>query len=241
MARSRDELLQKLGQQIGLLVRAIESFDAGHLDEALNMASRVRVIVHHTADLPRGSSHSLINQLGLQNALTWVDTAGVVEPETTNPLPVSGHYPASGLTVVQFSSAGIEYVAPSGNYRPSPILTRSGQRTPRGSRIPFEEWWTNIVIRDTEGNEFSRRELVLALANKEGGAHVDPVAKADYEALAKSNSLGFSIRIGDEEPRPMESDPVPPSMRQISWEVYESLRQQRGLINGVSTPDVDQA
>jgi len=110
------------------------------------------------------------------------------------------------------------------------MMTRGGPRLPRGSRVPFDEWWTNPVIKDAAGTEFSRRALVLALSNKEGGAHVDPVANADYEALAKNNSLGWMVEIGDGGPIPMEQNPVFPSMRQISYEAVESLRQQRDRI-----------
>jgi hypothetical protein len=37
--------------------------------------------------------------------------------------------------------------------------------------------------------------------------------------------------VGDEDPRPMAQNPVFPSMRQISYEVLESLRQQQELLN----------
>jgi hypothetical protein len=183
------------------------------------MALAVRVLVHQT-----NKSHGLINQLGIENTLTWVDTVGVRDPRRLGS--------CVGLTHIKFSGdADPEHVAMLGFYPPSPILTRSGQRVPPGSRIPFDEWWTNTVIEDAAGTEFSRRALVLALAHKEGGAHVDPDADADYEALAKSNSLGWSVGVGDEDPRPMAQNPVFPSMRQISYEVLESLRQQQELLN----------
>jgi hypothetical protein len=215
--RSRDELLKFLVEQIGFLERSNALFDNGHLGEALRMATSVRVLVHQTR-----MSHALINQLGLENNLRWVDTAGVPRPGNL--------LSTSGLTHVKMSTGtDPEYVAMLGFFPPT-MLTKSGQQITRGSRIPFDDWWTNTVIKDAEGTEFSRRAMVLALANKEGGAHVDPTADADYAALAKSNALGWSVSIGDEEPRPMAQDPVPPSMRQISYEVLETLQQQRDLI-----------
>jgi hypothetical protein len=217
MTRTRDELLEMLDDQIGFLERSNGAFDAGHLSEALQMALRVRVLVYQT-----GNSHGLINQLGLENTLQWVDTAGLPNPPNRTPF--------DGLTSLKIGGGTVEYVAMLGNHPPFPILTRSGQRIPAGSLIPFDEWWTNTVIKDAAGTEFSRRALVKALAHKEGGAHVDPVPDPDYEALAKSNSLGWSVRIGDEDPRPMTQNPVYPSMRQISYEVLESLQQQQGLI-----------
>jgi hypothetical protein len=178
VARTHDELLEFLAEQIDHLEASNGAFDAGRLSEAKRIALAVRVLVHQT-----NNSHALINQLGLENTLTWVDTVGIRDPRQL------GSYVA--LTLIKIAGrADPEHVEKLGFYPPSPILTRSGQRIPPGSRIPFDEWWTNTVIKDSAETEFSGRALVLALAHKEGGAHVDPDADADYEALAKSNSLG---------------------------------------------------
>ncbi|ORB66938.1 hypothetical protein BST47_07680 [Mycolicibacterium tusciae] len=223
MARTRDELLGFLREQVDHLEASNELYDSGRLSEAKRMALAVRILLHHTA--PRYTSHALINQLGLENTLTWVDTAGL--PDPTNLLSTPG---LTRFKITAGDTSDPEYEAKLGDYPPTPIRTRGGPRLPRGSRVPFDEWWTNTVIKDAAGTEYSRRKLVLALSNKEGGAHVDPVADADYDALAKSNSLGWSVEVGEEDPRPMAQNPVFPSMRQISYEVLESIRQQRDRI-----------
>jgi Helicase conserved C-terminal domain len=87
-----------------------------------------------------------------------------------------------------------------------------------------------MVIKDSDGQEFTRKELVLALCNKEGGAHVDPEIEAAYEKLASSNSLGWVYREGDG-PDQLLPNPVVYSMRQISHEVLESVQQQRDRLN----------
>ena len=218
VTRPRGELLENLQEQIGYLERSNEAFDNGHLAEAKRLSVPLRVLFHQTRN-----SHALINQLGLEKVLTWVDTAGVPRPGNL----VS----TTGLTLVRMVTgpgAHAEHVAQLDFYPPSPILTRGGQEIPPGTRIPFDEWWNNPVIRDTAGTEFSRRAVVLALANKEGGAHVDPVADADYSALASSSSLGVVFKVNDEELT--LANPVLPSIRQVSYEVLESLREQQQLI-----------
>jgi hypothetical protein len=57
------------------LERSNAAFDAGHLSEAVRTAVPLRVLFHQTP-----KSHALVNQLGLENALTWVDTAGLPDP-----------------------------------------------------------------------------------------------------------------------------------------------------------------
>lgn len=84
------------------------------------------------------------------------------------------------------------------------------------------------MIRDSEGTLFSRKDLALALANQEGGAHVDPEIKPAYNKIANSNSMGWTYQEGDSE-IPLTS-PVPFALRQISYEVVESLLAQRDRI-----------
>lgn len=48
-----------------------------------------------------------------------------------------------------------------------------------------------IVVRDSTLTEFSRRDLVLFLANKVGGAHVDAKVQAKLDALARCATLGW--------------------------------------------------
>ncbi len=50
--------------------------------------------------------------------------------------------------------------------------------------VSFTRWWEEIVIKDLGGKTFNRRDVVLALANTEGGAHVDPLLNEDYAQLS---------------------------------------------------------
>lgn len=70
---------------------------------------------------------------------------------------------------------------------------------------------------------------MLTLVNKEGGAHVDPDSDAAYDKIANSNSMGWTYKRGDADEIPL-SNPVPYSVRQISYEVIESVQQQRDRI-----------
>ena len=65
---------------------------------------------------------------------------------------------------------------------------------------------------------------MLARANQEGGAHVDPQIKEAYDKLANSNSTGWTYG------KVPLSNPVPYALRQISYEVFASVQQQRDRI-----------
>jgi hypothetical protein len=89
------------------------------------------------------------------------------------------------------------------------------------------------IITDSAGADFTRKDLVLALANQDGGAHVDPALNEAYEALSQSNSLGWMAGVpsgagdADTSSVPMGS-PVPANVRQIAWELERSLIDQLG-------------
>jgi hypothetical protein len=252
VTRSREQLLELFDEQIDYLESSNKLFDGGKIAEAKRLAVPLRVLFHHTS-----RSHALLNQLGLNETLTWVDSAG--RPDPNNLLPEWGLV-QSGINIEDGKATPL-FRAPLGD-RPPKMIRTGSLRLSRGSRIPFEEWWTEHVVKDADGPLFSRKDFVLALANKEGGAHVDPEILQSYNKIANLNSMGWTYSEGPEgraltgppipvgpsaqagssepvspstPPRPREGwtdpialdNPVPYAVRQISYEVVESVRQQR--------------
>jgi hypothetical protein len=125
---------------------------------------------------------------------------------------------------------GIRYAAPLGRPDDEP-----------GRWVPFDRWWDAVVLNDHAGGGFTRKRLVLDLAQKEGGAHVDPTLPADYAALTRENSLGmFGGTVGDGVVLTVGGPgvgpvgvgggvvnalgtPVPANVRQIAFEVASTI------------------
>ncbi|MBB2991331.1 hypothetical protein FHR72_002815 [Mycolicibacterium iranicum] len=194
---------------------ASERFDQGRYMEAKSLAGHLCTLLHHS-----DRSEALIDRLGLHDALTWVDTAGVPNPK----VPCS----TAGLTLMRIRSrhrGSGEFVPKLAMYPPVPIRTRSGDQIFSGSRIPFDHWWTNPVVKDADGAEYSRKQLVLALAE----AH-DPEAEAAHDALEHSPSLGWVVAAGPGPDKPLCANPVIASVRQIGYEVLQSITEQRDII-----------
>lgn len=203
MARQLPDLQRKLLDQMDLLAALGALFDDGRWVAALPLAVSIRVLVHQTV-----KSEALLQQLGMLGSLRFADTAEHVNPKNL--------LPTSGLTMMRMTAGvGADWVAPLDNLAPSRVH----------ARIPFSSWWTAAVVNDRAGNEWSRRDLVLHLANKEGGAHVDPRAPDDsLRALEEDNSLGWTFTdpiVG--EGVPMLNGPIPPSVRQIAHELHATL------------------
>lgn len=69
--------------------------------------------------------------------------------------------------------------------------------TPDGSRneIDFDKWWSHPVIVAVAGANktyFSRQNIILNVADTDGGAHVDPELEDIYEELSRKNSVGYT-------------------------------------------------
>jgi hypothetical protein len=241
--RTRKQLLEHFEEQIEFLERSNATFDEGHLSEAKRMAVPLRVLFHNTR-----MSHALIHQLGFDQTLTWVDTCGMPDPKNM--------LPQWGLVIMgmRLETNEVFFEPRLDGGAPSRIRTKTLQ-LPRGSRILLDEWWTEPVVKDASHALFSRKDFVLALSNKEGGAHVDPEISESYNRIAHLNSMGWTFSVTPEGHRVLTSalisldgsptdatvatldpdevalsNPVPFMVRQISHEVVKSVQAQRDRI-----------
>lgn len=242
-ARTREQLLEHFEEQIEFLERSNELFDQGHLSEAKRLAVTLRVLFHNTR-----TSRALIHQLGFDQTLTWVDTCGIPDPKNM------GQVWGLVITGIDLETNEALFKPRLDGGAPTAIRTKT-LRLPRGSRILLDEWWMEPVVRDASHALFSRKDFVLALSNKEGGAHVDPEISESYNRIAHLNSMGWTFSVTPEGNRVLTSgpialdgsptdatvatldpdevalsNPVPFMVRQISHEVAKAVAAQRDRI-----------
>jgi hypothetical protein len=194
---SNAELQEHLVEQLEFLERSASSFDEGFEGEIKRLAVAVRVLVHDT-----GNSTSLLTLLN-QKDVDFVDTS--IPYEEANLLSHSG--------LVQISIGN----RPS---KPLPLLDDG----PFSRVASFNLWWNGIVFVDKDKNEFSRKDIALSLANKEGGAHIDKSLDKKYAELRKNNSLACADVTSDGKQTP-SADQVPATMRQIAHETLKTLKK----------------
>ena len=161
------------------------------------MATAVRTLVHDTK-----SSKSLLTQLK-QKDVSFVDSAGDFSP--------SNLMSQALLLSIQIGSRGGGYVA---------SLDRAIGDEPR--LIPFDQWWHKIVFANMGEQPLTRKDVVLLLANKDGGAHVDPSIDAHLARVSRLNALQTYEVTPDGTERPI-TRPELPAMRQIAHEVLRAL------------------
>jgi hypothetical protein len=194
--KSEKELLGHLLIQIAFLERSASWYDNGAEEEAIRLATAIRILVHDT-----NNSHSLLSQLDKKDILFY-DSAIKYIPNA---------FQTFCLTSIRMSTKkGAEYRAP--------LDGRDMEK------IDFIKWWEeNIIFKDNSGNIFTRKDLVRNVADKDGGAHVDPNLQEAYANLSRFNLTGLKLYVNGKQ-RGFKNTPVLPSIRQIAYELLETLK-----------------
>ena len=207
--RSASQLNAKLNEQIKLLGKRCHDYDAGDESEALEIATRLRVLLHDTK-----RQASILKHLKIKNNLMLYSFA--------QPYFGRNVLPYSGLSEFTLNpKQGLEYTCPKVSNEYKLLL--------------FDDWWSEVVI-DDQQNCFSRENIVLNVADTDGGAHIDPSIGEDYAKVTQENSMGFLGK------RPIDSTPKPPinnimyqTVRMIARELICSLNFYNKYILGSRT------
>lgn len=200
-ALTREELELQLEDHKSFIAASCAAFDAGAMGEAKRIAVSIRVLLHHTA-----MSHSILGQLAARSG-NWLAYSYQYDPRN-----LVGHQGlVKARATVGAGTASATFVAHLREVHPGPRALR------------FEDWWSNdVVLKDSSGGTYSRRELVLFAANKDGGAHVDGELDESYERLKDGSGLGITVHTAAGSTT--IPDVIAHSIRQIGFEVLEHLK-----------------
>lgn len=205
--RSADDLQQQLDIQLEKLRFLNSHFDAGEEHLSTEIAVKLRILLSDTRQ-----NTSLLKKLEIKDNLQLIDTAGEFDP-----LNLATSYNLINIRL-DIKSDGKGNVQNTAQYEPK--IERFGGNT---RLLPFDKWWSMTVICDSERRELSRKDLVLDLADQDGGAHVDSSLTDHYHDLSRQNSLAWQLVVdGKNQTAPM-GNPAPACIRQISYELLRSF------------------
>jgi len=146
----------------------------------------------------------LLGQMRIGKTL-WINSSKPFDPEN-----LISHL---GLTSIKFTVGRLPSLAPKGSLKECTAVT-------------FSKWWTQPVIVSVSGVRkqfYSRQNIVLNVAETDGGAHVDEGLEEIYHELSRQNGLGISaIYKGKKYPMLY---PELPCLRQIGHEALISLKR----------------
>jgi len=191
----------ELSKQLGFMERSCASFDAGNFDEAIRIATVLRILFHET----RNSTPLLARLEG--GAVRLISTSLDIAAKMRSPRN-------QGMRLRMFNGMG-QY-APGSN---PPYYPKLGN-TPARRLVPPPDWWCEIVLVLEAGIQMARKDIVLVAADKHGGVHVDASLTPAYERLIESHDLG-SLVLEDGKLAPIGGHHYV-ALRQMGYEILNS-------------------
>lgn len=197
MSNTDQNYVEHLRRQLGFLRRSCESYDAGHVEEGVRIATTVRILIHETR-----------NSTPLLRHLNSMHIRLVSTPR--EPAPDKAHM-YLGLAYLGFDGQRMVF---------KPVLDADAATV---RPLQVSEWWNEVVFILNPSARLTRRDIVLGAADKDGGAHVDASLDPRYGALATEGAIGT---IGYTRPEGTYSEPISDAhliaLRQIGWEMLNS-------------------
>lgn len=189
---SQNQLINQWDEEIETLRNTCKIFDNGDEKMARYLAVILRVLFHETSH-----SKSLWKQVKQYKNLYFYSLSGIYSPANL--------LSSWTLLMMEMGNEGIRYLA---NFE--------AERT---YFFTFEDWWNEIIFDDKQ-YVYTRKDIVLFVANQDGGAHVDPEIEEKFAKLKYKNSLGWVDQLGN---KPL-NNPMYQAIRVMAEEILISIR-----------------
>lgn len=199
-----NDLREHLKEQIYFLQSSAKLYDLGNEIEAKRMATVLRVLLFESPN-PKSKSKSLLGQLHLRRSMKFVSTA---QPYQSNNLLTQ-----QCLLSMEFSNDKLIF---------HPLFENTTAHL-----VSVTEWGSQIVLTDSKRKTYRRKDLIDLLANKDGGAHVDAEIPDELSPLKSENISGWIVTSSNGSEKPPDNNVVYASMRQIAFEMLQSLYRVR--------------
>lgn len=207
MAKISNSLSGRLAEHMKLIAVLSECYDGGNEIVALAIATAIRVLLHNT-------QHST-------SLLTHLTAKSVCLLSTNLREPLEKVH----LGLVRRINVGVND-GKGGEAKYWPLCDERYFPSPRQHfvMLAFDAWWKECVFEnENTQHRLTRRDLVLAVTNKDGGAHFDTEVEERYDQFRKSWSGGSSLvgrRPGTK--RGYDNIPIYPAIRQVAYELLHS-------------------
>lgn len=149
--------LRLLREQHSRLREAVDAFYAGKEVQALNIAITVRVLIHET-----DRSRSLLSRVNPNYWDLTVHHRPVLNPRAVFAVPLT----------IQIGGDGTRRII------------RTNLDSPSYKLVPLREWW-NTAYQPIGALRLSKKDIILTVADKDGGAHIDAEFPDSHATLSE--------------------------------------------------------
>ena len=203
-------------------MKKIDYFNNGDELIAIDIAVQIRTLVHDP-EKRKKNSKSLLKELGKKDIMfvslmdpNWPNSGisnRIFGDNISNITYLQKETFVSGLLGANHKKAGTKIIT---KYFP---LSFKGN--PKIKKLTFDDWWNKeeVAFINGQNEKITRGEIVLFVANKDGGAHYEDIEKP-AKNLKSSKLLG--VTINGELAETMDY-PLYPMLCQMAYEVILTL------------------
>ena len=199
--RTNIETLAALKDQIKLLRLNCSIYDSGNEIIGKQISTIIRILFHESK-----YSKSLLKQIGIRD-ISWLNTSHGLHLDNQISECSLLTMKITGLYGKYMPKCHTDYSMDEYNYK------------------LFPEWWNMPVILDEKQQIFTRRDIVLYVANTDGGAHVDETLDEKYKDILKNNYLGWKYDLKGEN-KEFEGKIELICMRQMAFEIINTINMK---------------
>ncbi|HLF35175.1 MAG TPA: hypothetical protein VI583_13115 [Cyclobacteriaceae bacterium] len=193
----KSSLIEQFKDNLRKIKFFCDTYDQGNESIALEIAVKLRILFHNS-----NNSKSLLRQLKLED-IPFISTSHKYNSKNL----INHHGLLSIKTSIVNNILEKAILVPRLNDEVKKVVT-------------FKNWWSSEkVIAIKHKIFFTRKDIILELADTDGGAHVDDSLKEEYFNLSRMNSLGWRYHDSKTNKDLPFNNPVQPCIRQIGYEV----------------------
>lgn len=209
MMKINNQLSERLAEHIQLLTTLCECYDNGNDIIGIPIATAIRVLVHDTE-----KSKSLLAHLECKNA-QYLSTNFRNQREPIH------------LGLVRRINVGVvDGKGGEAKYWPLCDERYFPAQREHFKFLSFDDWWGERIF-ENRTSYLTRKDLVLAIVNKDGGAHFDTEVEKRYDDFRKSWSGGSSlVGLCSGTVRGYDNIPIYPAIRQMAYELLNSINKK---------------
>lgn len=228
--RDPQEIVDVYEYNVSMLQHLCDEFDNGRTEAALWIAVVLRTLLHtHSDHKGKRTSFAIIDQLkeidkkydfdflstcfGCPSSTSFAQGWQLGDGVCGVNVLAASVYAGLIIKTINRVEGGVGYVVDA--------VIKGTEFKHTHHWLLLNEWMNEEVFRDNEsGEKLSRWDVISMIANKDGGAHFDPKVPIKYDTFRRPDL--FTVSFG-ETIIPFSKNPVYVSVRQIAWEVLESL------------------
>lgn len=216
MKRTEDEFLENFVEQMKFLIKSCKEFDDGDESEIKRVSVCLRNLLKD-----KNRDVSALTHLNKKESLQYWDSSTknggmsnfIINNMQNCTVMVMDIY--MGLVIKEITGIDGTYT-----YHFKPLLHQPNWQ--RNDMTDFTNWYEQVIYHDPTGSILTRENLILSVAEQDGGNHFDLKVNNKYYQFKQKDSLRLTV---NGQVVVFENNPAFTSLRQIAHEFIETINQ----------------